>query len=250
MAAYSSSVSASSASAFGASRSSRIAAGQEDQAGHHLDEPRAAAGSPARRPCTAIAVWTRNARPTPTQTAQGLVAGGQHQRGDEGLVGELDQEDRPERDRDDGEIHPAEPIGRVRDVPRSPATRCHCRRTGVESDSGVDRHIPRGAAMATFEHYDQGTPSWVELTTPDQGAAREFYGGLFGWAFNDNDMGEMGHYYIATVEGDESPGSAGRCPAWRATPRSGASTSPSTTSTRRPPRSRRPAARSRRARST
>jgi hypothetical protein len=66
--------------------------------------------------------------------------------------------------------------------------------------------------MATFDHYDQGTPSWVELSTPDQAAAREFYAGLFGWGFDDNDMGEMGHYYIATFEGSELGGVGGQPP--------------------------------------
>ena len=66
--------------------------------------------------------------------------------------------------------------------------------------------------MPTFEHYDQGTPSWVELITPDQSAARAFYGKLFGWSFDDHDMGDMGHYYIGTVEGDEIAGLSGPMP--------------------------------------
>ncbi|MGC4113022.1 MAG: VOC family protein [Nocardioides sp.] len=66
--------------------------------------------------------------------------------------------------------------------------------------------------MATFDHYDQGTPSWVELSTPDQAAAREFYAGLFGWDYDDNDMGEMGHYYIATFDGSELGGVSGQPP--------------------------------------
>jgi predicted enzyme related to lactoylglutathione lyase len=66
--------------------------------------------------------------------------------------------------------------------------------------------------MATFDHYDQGTPSWVELSTPDQDAAREFYAALFGWDYDDNDMGEMGHYYIATFQGSELGGVGGQPP--------------------------------------
>jgi len=66
--------------------------------------------------------------------------------------------------------------------------------------------------MAKFEHYDQGTPSWIELTTPDQAAAREFYGALFGWSFDDYDMGENGHYYIPTLDGDEIGGVSGQMP--------------------------------------
>ncbi len=66
--------------------------------------------------------------------------------------------------------------------------------------------------MAKFESYDQGTPSWIELMTPDQSAAREFYGSLFGWSFDDHDMGDMGHYYIPTIEGDEIGGISGQMP--------------------------------------
>ena len=66
--------------------------------------------------------------------------------------------------------------------------------------------------MATFDHYDQGTPSWVELVTPDQKGAQEFYAGLFGWGYDDNDMGEMGHYYIATLAGSEIGGVSGQMP--------------------------------------
>jgi uncharacterized protein len=66
--------------------------------------------------------------------------------------------------------------------------------------------------MATFDHYDQGTPSWVELVTPDQKAAQDFYAGLFGWDYDDNDMGDMGHYYIATLDGGSIGGVSGPMP--------------------------------------
>jgi predicted enzyme related to lactoylglutathione lyase len=66
--------------------------------------------------------------------------------------------------------------------------------------------------MTTFEHYDQGTPSWIELSTPDQQAALAFYGGLFGWDHVDHDMGEMGHYYIPTLQGSELGGVGGQMP--------------------------------------
>ena len=66
--------------------------------------------------------------------------------------------------------------------------------------------------MAKFESYDQGTPSWVELVTADQQASQAFYSALFGWAFSDYDMGEMGHYYIGTVEGDDIAGVSGQMP--------------------------------------
>ena len=33
--------------------------------------------------------------------------------------------------------------------------------------------------------YAPGTPSWIDLTTPDTAAAKRFYGALFGWEFTD-----------------------------------------------------------------
>ena len=66
--------------------------------------------------------------------------------------------------------------------------------------------------MAKFEHYEQGTPSWIELMTPDQAAALTFYGELFGWSYDDHDMGEMGHYYIPKLDGDEIGGISGQMP--------------------------------------
>jgi uncharacterized protein len=54
--------------------------------------------------------------------------------------------------------------------------------------------------MAERDGYDPGTPSWVDLTTPDLEGALQFYGGLFGWDFED--AGEdAGHYHMASVRG-------------------------------------------------
>ncbi|GGM63808.1 hydroxylase [Dactylosporangium sucinum] len=39
--------------------------------------------------------------------------------------------------------------------------------------------------------YAPGTPCWAEVASPDPAAARAFYGGLFGWAFNDD-----GHFTL------------------------------------------------------
>jgi uncharacterized protein len=65
--------------------------------------------------------------------------------------------------------------------------------------------------MAKFDRYQQGTPSWIEHSSNDLKAAKEFYGELFGWDFDDNPMtgddGEdMGTYAIATIEGDSIAG--------------------------------------------
>jgi uncharacterized protein len=47
-----------------------------------------------------------------------------------------------------------------------------------------------GAEIVT----EPGALSWNELNTRDPEAAKAFYGAVFGWDFEDNDMGEMGSY--------------------------------------------------------
>jgi uncharacterized protein len=54
--------------------------------------------------------------------------------------------------------------------------------------------------MAEQDGYDPGTPSWVDLTTPDLEGALRFYGGVFGWEFEDAGE-EAGHYHQALVRG-------------------------------------------------
>jgi predicted enzyme related to lactoylglutathione lyase len=49
--------------------------------------------------------------------------------------------------------------------------------------------------------YAQGTPSWVDLPTTDQDAAKAFYAGVFGWTYDDQPMGEGVVYSIAKLRG-------------------------------------------------
>ena len=59
--------------------------------------------------------------------------------------------------------------------------------------------------MAERTSYAPGTPSWVDLTTPDLQEALRFYGGLFGWEFED--AGEQaGHYHQALLRGKRVAG--------------------------------------------
>jgi uncharacterized protein len=59
--------------------------------------------------------------------------------------------------------------------------------------------------MAELTSYAPGTPSWVDLTTPDLQDALRFYGGLFGWDFED--AGEQaGHYHQALLRGKRVAG--------------------------------------------
>jgi len=53
-----------------------------------------------------------------------------------------------------------------------------------------------------------GTPCWVDLMTPDQPAAREFYGALFGWEIEIG-PDETGNYGTATVDGRRVAGIGG-----------------------------------------
>ncbi|KQW47468.1 hypothetical protein ASC77_13505 [Nocardioides sp. Root1257] len=66
--------------------------------------------------------------------------------------------------------------------------------------------------MPKMEKYAQGTPSYVELTTPDQAAAKEFYGPLFGWELEDVPMGDAGYYVAVGKEGDSVAGISGPMP--------------------------------------
>jgi uncharacterized protein len=59
--------------------------------------------------------------------------------------------------------------------------------------------------MAERSSYAPGTPSWVDLTAPDLQDALSFYGGLFGWEFED--AGEQaGHYHQALLRGKRVAG--------------------------------------------
>src|SRR6202046_1324257 len=55
--------------------------------------------------------------------------------------------------------------------------------------------------MAQRTHYTPGTFSWIDLTTPDQDASKQFYGELLGWSFQDLPVGEGAYYTMATVDG-------------------------------------------------
>jgi predicted enzyme related to lactoylglutathione lyase len=48
--------------------------------------------------------------------------------------------------------------------------------------------------------YEHGTPSWVDIGTPDLEGAIAFYSALFGWLIEVGDP-EMGRYSMATIDG-------------------------------------------------
>jgi predicted enzyme related to lactoylglutathione lyase len=53
--------------------------------------------------------------------------------------------------------------------------------------------------MPTMTKYEQGQFSWVELGTTDSAAAKKFYGGLFGWTFEDMPAGPDMVYTMAKL---------------------------------------------------
>jgi predicted enzyme related to lactoylglutathione lyase len=56
--------------------------------------------------------------------------------------------------------------------------------------------------MPERTEYAPGTPSWVDLATPDLAASERFYGQLFGWAFDVQDTGDPDNpYVLATQDG-------------------------------------------------
>jgi uncharacterized protein len=61
---------------------------------------------------------------------------------------------------------------------------------------------------------EKGAVGWNELETRDPGAAKRFYGAVFGWEFEEEQTGEM-TYNVATVDGARVAGMAdvkGRVP--------------------------------------
>jgi predicted enzyme related to lactoylglutathione lyase len=55
--------------------------------------------------------------------------------------------------------------------------------------------------MATRTEYQHGEFSWVNLSTSDTAAAKRFYGGVFGWQFNDMPAGSGATYTFCELSG-------------------------------------------------
>jgi predicted enzyme related to lactoylglutathione lyase len=53
--------------------------------------------------------------------------------------------------------------------------------------------------MPERKEYAPGTPSWVDLSTTDRAAAKEFYNALFGWSYEDQDAGPDATYTMAML---------------------------------------------------
>jgi uncharacterized protein len=58
--------------------------------------------------------------------------------------------------------------------------------------------------MSEQDRYIPGVPCWVDTTQPDPDAAVAFYGGVFGWEFEDTmPPGSPGKYYMARIRGED-----------------------------------------------
>jgi uncharacterized protein len=74
--------------------------------------------------------------------------------------------------------------------------------------------------MQERESYLPGVPCWLDTMQPDPQAATEFYGGLFGWEFdNASPQGSPEPYYIARLRGRNvaaisGPSAADAPPSW------------------------------------
>jgi hypothetical protein len=74
--------------------------------------------------------------------------------------------------------------------------------------------------MSERDSYEPGTPSWVDLSTTDPAAAKQFYGDLFGWeAVDAGPPEETGGYGFFTYDGKMVAGvgpvqGEGQPPAW------------------------------------
>jgi predicted enzyme related to lactoylglutathione lyase len=60
--------------------------------------------------------------------------------------------------------------------------------------------------MVTRTSYLPGTPSWVDLGSPDPEAAAAFYGGLFGWSVEASPDPAAGGYRMAMLRGQPVAG--------------------------------------------
>jgi predicted enzyme related to lactoylglutathione lyase len=61
-------------------------------------------------------------------------------------------------------------------------------------------------AMAERTAYEPGTPSWVDLGSPDAAAAAAFYGALFGWTAEMDPRPEAGGYGMFSLKGKNVAG--------------------------------------------
>jgi hypothetical protein len=62
--------------------------------------------------------------------------------------------------------------------------------------------------MPNIDKHAPGSFTWIELSTTDQNAAKNFYGSLFGWTANDMPMGPGDFYTIFRIDGKDAAAAA------------------------------------------
>ena len=71
--------------------------------------------------------------------------------------------------------------------------------------------------MGERDKHEHGSFSWTDLSTPDAAASKAFYGGLFGWEFEDSPIPDGGVYVMARLGGRAAAAmfeTGERHPAW------------------------------------
>jgi uncharacterized protein len=72
-------------------------------------------------------------------------------------------------------------------------------------------NVQKGATVLERDGYMPGVPCWIDTDQPDPDSAVQFYGGLFGWEFEDAmPPGSPGPYYIARLRGGDVAAVTGR----------------------------------------
>jgi predicted enzyme related to lactoylglutathione lyase len=92
----------------------------------------------------------------------------------------------------------------------------------VSTTVAIAQPYPRASACehAAMIEYPPGTPSWVDLSSPDLDASARFYGELLGWeaAASEGAPEETGGYRMFTLDGADvaglGPSQPGQPPAW------------------------------------
>lgn len=73
--------------------------------------------------------------------------------------------------------------------------------------------------MPTRDHYEPGTPSWIDMMSPDVDASKEFYTALFGWDAEDQFDGEGNRIYTSLyLNGHDAAGLGGQPPEMEGAP--------------------------------
>ena len=60
--------------------------------------------------------------------------------------------------------------------------------------------------MPKITKHEPGSPSWADLSTTDDSGAVKFYGSLFGWTDDPQEMGPDSYYHMQRLDGQSVAG--------------------------------------------